>query len=115
MKKAKHINLRLLNAYKGDRILSNLCLVFDKDYAIYWLGNNANDTINDGQGELLQWEAMKLALAEGCSYYDLCYIEPERLPHIYKFKKGFAKDVRAVSVLSQRTMMSKFLMKIKNI
>lgn len=111
--KARNIKLRLLNAYKDGLILSNVGLVLDKNYAIYWLGNNANDTRNEGQGELLQWEAMKLALAEGCSYYDLCYIEPERLPQIYKFKKGFAKEEVAISVQSQKSLLTKAVRKIQ--
>jgi hypothetical protein len=40
----------------------------------------------------------------GCSYYDLCFIEPERLPHIYRFKKGFGNLEVSVPVYHRKSL-----------
>jgi len=77
---------------KQNETIANVVIVYDKDYSIYWLGNHADNAPNSGQGELLQWEVIKRMKEKGCSYYDLCYIEKKRLPHIYKFKSGFCKN-----------------------
>lgn len=79
-------------AKQGERSLSAIAVVYDKDFALYWLGAGTSDSPNLGQGELLQWEAINYAKKMGCKIYDLCFIEKERLPAIYEFKKGFAKS-----------------------
>lgn len=99
---SKNIGFEIITAKKEDVILSNVAIVYDKSYSIYWLGNNTDDIPNLGQGELLQWEAIKRMKDRGCSYYDLCYIEKERLPHIYKFKSGFSKNEVNVSLVNTR-------------
>jgi len=98
--------------WHNDRALSAIVIVFDKDYALYWLGAGAADAPNLGQGELLQWEAIKHAKRAGCKFYDLCYIEKERLPAIYEFKKGFAKDEYSVVHFSQRSFGYRLLNKL---
>jgi hypothetical protein len=90
--KSSNISFEILSAVKDKEILANVVIAYDKNYAIYWLGNHADNAPNSGQGELLQWETIKRMKQKGCSYYDLCYIEKERLPHIYKFKSGFCKN-----------------------
>lgn len=72
-------------------IISSHVMAYDKTLALYWLGLNAEKMPNLGQGELLQWDAIKNAKKMGCLIYDLCYIEKERLPSIYEFKKGFSR------------------------
>lgn len=86
---SKNIKFKTYTALKNKEVLANIVIAYDKDYAIYWLGNNANNTPNLGQGELIQWTAIQDMKNNNCLYYDLCYIEKERLPNIYKFKKGF--------------------------
>lgn len=90
-----------------------LGLVYDKDYAIYWLGATAKDSSGQGQGELLQWEAIRFSRKNGCRLYDLCYIDRERLPQIYGFKKGFSNREVTVSYLNRKRFLYKLLNKLK--
>lgn len=78
-------------AFCSEKPCGALGMIYDTNYAIYWLGATDFSSENLGQGELLQWEAIKYSKAQGCKYYDLCYIEKERLPKIYEFKSGFSK------------------------
>lgn len=107
-----NIRMDMIMAYKEDKQVANVALISDKNYAIYWLGNSANGAKNEGQGELLQWEAIKQAKALGCKYYDLCYIEPEKLPGIYRFKKGFSTDERPILSLTLKPLLFKIINKI---
>jgi hypothetical protein len=93
-------------------ILSSHVMAYDKDYSLYWLGLNAAKAPNMGQGELLQWEAIRYAKKAGCSIYDLCYIEKERLPAIYEFKKGFAKKEVSINYFEIKPLSYKILNKL---
>ena len=77
----KNISFDILWAKQNNSMLACLVLAKDKDYAIYWLGFTVEGSPNAGQGELLQWDAIKRAKNAGCRYYDLCTIEKDRLPH----------------------------------
>ena len=99
---AVNISFTVLLAMLGEEALSAVVLVNDKNYAIYWLGFTVEGSPNAGQGELLQWDAIKRAKNAGCRYYDLCTIEKDRLPHIYDFKKDFSKqEIRFLSFSSR--------------
>lgn len=100
-------------AYSEGRSSSALGLVYDKDYAIYWLGATDRQTTGSGQGELLQWEAIRMAKNNGCSYYDLCFTDKERLPQIYEFKKGFSNSVVDVPYLNLKSIIYRVYNKIK--
>jgi len=110
--KSPNIQLHLYAAYKDNVQLANVGIVSDKDYSFYWLGNNANDAKNIGQGELLQWHTIKKMKEKGCKYYDLCYIEPEKLPHIYKFKKGFSKSEHEIKLINKKPLPFKVVNKL---
>ncbi len=97
--------------YNGS-IINCLVLTFDKNYALYWIGLNQQGIPNMGQGELLQWEAILYAKNIGCSYYDLCYIEKEKLPNIYEFKKGFSKYEVPIIHFSRRPLSYRIINKI---
>lgn len=104
-REVKNIHFVPFVANTDDSPCSALGLIYDKDYAFYWLGSTKHDAGNLGQGDLLQWEAIQHSKANGCKYYDLCYIEKERLPHIYEFKKGFSKtEVEVPYILKKQTM-----------
>ncbi len=107
--KSQNISLDIFVAYKKSEQIANVGIVSDKNYSYYWLGNNAKNTKNLGQGELLQWEAIKFMRNKGCKYYDLCYIEPERLPGIYNFKKGFSKDIFDIYLINHKPLAFKLL------
>jgi hypothetical protein len=104
-REVKNVHFVPFVAYKDDFRCGALGLIYDKDYAFYWLGSTKHNAGNLGQGDLLQWEAIQHSKANGCKYYDLCYIEKERLPHIYEFKKGFSKtEVEVPYILKKQTM-----------
>jgi len=95
-----NINFRAAFVRYENQIISSSVIVSDKDYALYWLGLNGHDIPNLGQGELLQWEAILFAKNKGCKVYDLCYIEKDRLPSIYEFKKGFSQEEASITNFS---------------
>ena len=107
-----NISLYIITATKEDHPIANVAIMIDKNYAIYWLGNNKSHLKNEGHGELLQWEAIKLAKNLGCKYYDLCYIEPERLPRIYSFKKGFSRSESMINNIVCKPITYKAINKI---
>lgn len=108
-----NIGFHALIVRHDETIISALVLSYDKDYSMYWLGMNAASSPNLGQGEFLQWEAIKFAKAAGCKVYDLCYVEKERLPAIYEFKKGFSHSEFPIQLLSTKSLGYKILNKVQ--
>lgn len=106
------ISVDILMAVKNGVQVANLVMVSDKNYAFSWMTNNGSKAGNEGQGDLLYWESFKLAKNRGCRYYDLCHIEPERLPGIYQFKKKFSDNERLLAYIIQKPLLFKFLNKI---
>ena len=95
--------------------MRHIIIAYDKNYSFYWLGNNNNNIPNLGQNELLQWEAIKKMKTAGCPYYDLCFIEKERLPHIYKFKKGFTKNEVSIPLIIVNPLLYKIVNKLNKL
>jgi len=83
----------LLVAYVNGRAVSGGIFLRFRNSAYYWHGATATGAPNEGQGELLQWQAIKWAHEAGCSVYDLVVIERNRLPHIARFKLGFSQNI----------------------
>jgi hypothetical protein len=110
--RTNNIKFTILTAWHNETQISNVGVISDKNYSIYWLGNNEKKHPNLGQSELLQWEAIKLMKENGCKYYDLCYIEPTLLPNIYSFKKGFSKQIFNISYLKTRSFSFRAINKI---
>ena len=106
-----NIKLDIYMAKLDGRQIANVGVISDKNYSLYWLGNNVGDVPNIGQGELLQWHTIQQMKEKGCKYYDLCYIEPEKLPHIYKFKKGFSKTEVSICCFSKKSLFFKIINK----
>ncbi len=113
LQNSRNISFEIISAIKDGRCTANVVIAFDKDYSIYWLGNNAENAPTYGQGELLQWEVIKRMKGRGCTYYDLCYIEKERLPHIYKFKSGFCKNEISIPCVTTKSLSFKIANKLK--
>ncbi len=109
-----NIHFLVLDACFQDAIISNIVVVYDKDYSLYWLGNNHSDLSNLGQGELLQWEAIKRMKEKGCKYYDLCFIDKIRFPNIYKFKIGFTRKSVFIPYIQRRSLITKIIYKLRN-
>jgi len=80
-------------AEKDNETISGIILIGNKNVMHYWQGASKKGVPNLGQGELLQWEAIKWAKKSGSQYYDLCVVEPERLPYIARFKLSFSKNI----------------------
>lgn len=108
---ASHFDI--LWAKKDDEPFAIALIAYDKNYAFYWLGITIGHKPNLGQGELLQWEAIKETKKHGCKYYDLCYIDEERLPHIYEFKKGFSRNKVDIMAFSEYSFACRVANKLK--
>jgi hypothetical protein len=109
---SKQINITYFWAFYKEKTLTVNVTIFDKLYSLYWLGISVTGSPNFGQGELLQWAAIKYLKSKGCKYYDLCYIEKERLPHIYEFKKGFSNWEVDIPFFTQKGVCYKYLNRI---
>lgn len=113
MKSLKNISIDILWAIKNNIPLAYLVIIYDKTYSFSWLTHNMQESGSFGQGHLLHAEAIKLSKEKGCKYFDLCYIEKERLPNIYKFKKGFADRELEVPMIVQKPLTYKIINRIK--
>jgi lipid II:glycine glycyltransferase (peptidoglycan interpeptide bridge formation enzyme) len=108
-------NALLMIAFHIDEPLAGVIIVGNKNVIHYWQGASMSEVPNFGQGELLQWESIKWAKKQEAQYYDLCVIEPERLPHIAQFKMGFSKDLKYFYCITKRTLPFRAINKIQNV
>ena len=74
--------------YKGRPIATALAAFFG-DTAVYLHGGSANEDREAMAPYLLQWQAIKLAKANGQKYYDFHGIDEKKWPGVTRFKKGF--------------------------
>ena len=105
----------LMMAAKDNEILSGVIIVGNKNVMHYWQGASKTNAPNLGQGELLQWEAIKWAKESKSKYYDLCVVEEERLPHIAKFKKGFSNEIVPFYYFTKKTLCFRVLSKLQSV
>lgn len=108
-----NINIDILFAKFNSEILGCVILVSDKNYSIYWMGARKEEAPNNGYFDLLQWEIIKKAQARGCKYYDLCYLELERLPNIYKFKIDYSNNLFDIYNVDYKSLTYKIINKIQ--
>jgi len=113
IEKTKNTKFDIIWAQHENKVIGITVIAYDKNYAIYWLGIYPEDSPSLGQGEMLQWEAIKRMKTNGCKYYDLCYIEKDRLPHIYKFKSGFTQNEVSVPFVKIKPLSYKITNKIR--
>lgn len=83
----------ILIAYKDEKPVSGVFILGNMNYMHYYKGASVFDVKNEGQGELLQWEAIKASKNIGTKYYDLCNLDNQKLPAIYRFKTGISQDI----------------------
>ena len=100
---SSEVQFEVLWAKYRKRYLSSLIVAYDKNYSLYLFGINDKSAGFMGQAEILQWKAINIMKQKGCRYYDLCYIEPKRLPNIYRFKKGFSKKIYYIPLIKKRS------------
>jgi len=82
--------------------LSGVIIVRNRIFSVYWQGASSPNRYNLGQSELLQWEAIKWSKLNGSKFYDLCYVDEKKQPHIDRFKYGFSKWVAPFYYISRR-------------
>jgi hypothetical protein len=102
-------------AYLEDKPLAGVMILGNKNVMHYWQGASTSDFPNLGQGEMLQWDAIKWAKNAGAKYYDLCVIEPERLPHIAHFKMGFSKELVPFYCISKKSFLFRVINRMQNV
>lgn len=112
MNSFKNICVKFVFAVCKNKILHINVLLFDTNYAIHWLSVSASKNISLGQGELAQYESIKFLKETRCKYYDLCYIDKDRFPNIYKFKKGFSNIEMVVPLIIQKSLSYKIINKV---
>lgn len=98
---AKNEQAFLLIAFKDDIPLSGVFILGNKNYMHYYKGASVFGMRNEGQGELLQWEAIKASKSLGVQYYDLCALNKEKLPAIYSFKTGISDKIVTYPIYSE--------------
>ena len=102
----------LLIAYKYEQPISGVFIIGNKNYMHYYKGAGLFDVKNEGQGELLQWEAIKLSKFLGSKYYDLCNLDKDKLPAIYRFKTGISKNIIPYHKYSKNSLGYKIINRI---
>lgn len=105
----------LMIAFHEEIPLAGVIMVGNKNVMHYWQGASMSEVTNFGQGELLQWESIKWAKKNELQYYDLCVIEPERLPYIAKFKMGFTEELIPFYCIVKKTILFRLINKIQNV
>lgn len=89
--------LPLLAEYDGD-LVAAVILIRYADRAIYMYGASTDRERKRMPNQLLQWEAIRWAKAEGCKTYDFWgapdeFVESDPLWGVWRFKDGFQGDV----------------------
>jgi len=105
----------VLVAYKNDEAISGVFIIGNKNYMHYYKGASMFEVKNEGQGELLQWEAIKLSKSLKAKYYDLCNLNKQALPAIYKFKTGISNDIYQYPMYYNNSIGFKVVNRIKGV
>jgi len=104
----------LLIAYKEERPISGVFIIGNKNYMHYYKGAGLFDIKNEGQGELLQWEAIKTSKSLGVKYYDLCNLDKDKLPSIYRFKTGISNNICRYPKFTMNKLGYKIMKRLNN-
>jgi hypothetical protein len=110
-----NINIDIIVAKKEENVFGYNIILSDKYYSIYWLGIRMKDTENNGFFDLLQWESIKKSKERNCKYYDLCYVEKECLPNIYKFKIGYSNNIYPIVNIVKKSILYRVINKVQKI
>jgi lipid II:glycine glycyltransferase (peptidoglycan interpeptide bridge formation enzyme) len=103
----------ILVAYKNGETISGVFIIGNKNYMHYYKGASMFEVKNEGQGELLQWEAIKLSKSLKAKYYDLCNLNKQALPAIYKFKTGISNEIYQYPIYSDNSIGFKIIRRVK--
>lgn len=102
----------ILIAFKNEIPTSGVLILGNKNYMHYYKGASGENIKNEGQGELLQWEAIKISKNLGVLKYDLCNLNIEKLPEIYRFKTGISKEIYKYQNFSYSSLCYKLINRI---
>ena len=102
----------ILLAYKENKPISGLFILGNQNYMHYYKGATLFDSKQEGQSELLHWEAIKISKSLDVNYYDLCNLEKNKLPGIYRFKTGISPHIISYRKFTQNSLGYKLLNKI---
>lgn len=105
----------LLLAFMDNKLCSGNLLLGNKNMVHYYKGASISNVKNLGQGELLQWKGIKWAKEIGTKYYDLCNLNKEELPSIYRFKIGISSNIYKYPVYNKNGLGAKVLRRINRI
>ncbi|MDH7556574.1 MAG: GNAT family N-acetyltransferase [Candidatus Methanosuratincola sp.] len=94
---------KMLVAKYKDKIVAGAIFLCFKDTVYYWSGASFREYRDVAPNDLIQWEIIKWANANGYRYYDLLRIEPDRLPGIAVFKMGFGGNTVTLYSAVKRT------------
>ena len=99
----------ILLAFKDEKPISGVFIIGNNNYMHYFKGASVFGIKNEGQGELLQWEAIKLSKSLGSRYYDLCNLNEKKLPEIYRFKTGISKEIYQYPIYTKTSLSYKII------
>lgn len=102
----------ILVAFRNEEPISGIFILGNKNYMLYYKGASGFGVKNEGQGELLQWEAIKLSKSLDIKCYDLGNLQKELLPSIYRFKTGISTNIIQYPVYSKNSFGYKVVNKI---
>jgi hypothetical protein len=92
-----------LLAFHEDKPVAGALFLCFGDTVYYWSGASLNEHKHLASNDLVQWELIKWARANGHKSYDLLMVEPERLPGIAHFKLGFGGQLVPIYEAIRRT------------
>lgn len=98
MEHVGNVQVKLLSAFADDTPLAAIFLVMSSHRATYLYGASSSEKRNLMPTYALQWEAIQIAKANGCTEYDLFGVAPRPEPShpmygLYKFKQGFGGEI----------------------
>lgn len=104
--------IKIFTAFQNNKPIAGVLLAGNKNIYHYWKGVSAHNVSNNGQGELLQWESIKFAKLKEAKFYDLCVIDKEKLPGIYRFKAGFSKELYCFVTINRTSTFFKIIKRV---
>jgi hypothetical protein len=89
--RSENIRFELSWAIYNEKPIGLDVICYDKTYSTGYWNYVFPDAPKLGQGTLIIADSIRRSQTYGCSYFDFCFVEKERLSAIYQFKKGFSK------------------------
>ena len=109
---SKNIKFEIFWAVVDEKVSGFNLAVSDKDVSLGLFSYLINPAPKLGQGELLISAHIRNAQQNGCRYFDFCFIEKERLPTIYAFKKGFSKTEVQIIYFNKKSIPYRIINKL---